>query len=318
MSFRYVVALLFFLSCLAVSADAQTVSGQVVFQGGGHRTAQVTVQSARGSFSRTTVTDASGHFTVVGVPAGETFVTVQAEGFVTVRERVDSAETFRDLQFTMRPAPGRPASSTGATGVSVNTLRAPPEAVREFQLGEQAMQRKQWETARKHFEAALAKHADFPHALRALAMVDLAQQKPEAAVPRLEQAIKLDESFADGFLTLGHVLNSLGRHGDASDAAAKAIKLQPASWQGHYELGMASLALGKLEQVDECAQKVRTVGGEGIVEAGLLRAGAALKRGKYAEAGDELRLFLKASPNHPYAGVARKTLEQVEQSLVKK
>lgn len=219
------------------------------------------------------------------------------------------------VQFMMRPAPPAKTPSSKEPVVSVATLHVPRDAQNEFAAGQRDVERKRWKEAKQHFEKALKKHAEFPQALRALALLDLLEQEPERALERLRRAVEIDASYGEAHLALSHVLNSLGRHTESLDAARKAVALRPDLWQAQYELGVAALSLGQDAVALEASERIESAAGPNVPEARLLRAGFWLKRLRYAEARAELVAFLELAPDHWLAPLAKKTLQEVEEKL---
>src|SRR6266581_6810346 len=292
----------------------RTINGSVVLQGTTVGSVRVMIESSSGSFHRTVYTDGASSFGISGVPVGQYTFTLEAEGYQLQQESVDvpPGSGILLVQFTMRPALRVANPASKESSVSVTTLHIPPDAQIEFAAGQPDMQRQHWKEARGHFEKALKKHAEFPQALRGLGLLELREQHLEQALQLLSRAVGLDPSYAEGQLLLSHVLNILGKHTEALDAARKVVSLRPDVWQAQYELGVAALSLGQDEIALEASERIMSAAGPNIAEARLLRAGVFLKRLKYKEAKSELLAFLQLAPNHEFAPLAKKTLAEVE------
>ena len=294
-------------------SSTRTVSGSVVIQGAMVGNVRVTVGSASRTFHRTVFADGSGSFSISGVPVGSCTFQLEAEGYQTQRETVDippGSGVFL-VQFLMRAAASARSPSSKDPSVSVSALSVPQGARNEFAAGQRELNRKHMQEARRHFEKALEKYAKFPQALRALALLDLAEQQPERAEKHLQSAVEIDPAYADGHFTLSHVLNELGRHREALDAAQKAIALRPNMWQAQYQRGVAALAQGQEEVVLEACERMEAGGGPDVPEVRLLRAGVWLRRQQYVEARAALLEFLRLAPNHPLGPLAKRTLEDL-------
>jgi tetratricopeptide (TPR) repeat protein/SAM-dependent methyltransferase len=81
-----------------------------------------------------------------------------------------------------------------------------------------------------------------------LGTVLLQQDRSEAALPPLEQAVALSPDESDLRNNLGIALLDLGRTGEALACFRKAVALRPASATAHGNLGNALLAQGRLEE----------------------------------------------------------------------
>ena len=315
-----VILLISFFSTVPTRAQmggggSRSVSGSVVTRAGTSPTVRITVESQNRSFNRTLLTDGAGSFTLSGVPVGTYYVTLEADGFLPQRETMEVPPGVGPhlVQFMMRVVPPRSvAAASKEAHVSLAALKAPPAAIKEFLAGERAMEARKWKDARERYEKALEAHPDFPHALRALALLDFLEGRPQAAIPRLRRAVEVDGSYFDGHLALAHILNATGAHDDASAAASKALGLRSDVWQAHYELGFAALATGKLEVTGESISKMQALGGDKIPETLLLRAGLNLKRQRVEEARTELQAFLRMAPDHQFAALAKQILADIE------
>lgn len=302
-----------FPSSRQLGGGTRTISGSVVLRGAMVSNVRVTIQSASRSFVRTVYADGSGSFGIGGVPVGNYTIELEAEGYLTHRESIDvpPGSGALVLQFMMRPAlSARPPSSKEPL-VSAASLQVPQDARREFAAGQRDVEHERWNEAKRHFEKALRKHPDFPQALRGLALIDVLEQQPERAVDRLRRAVQIDASFAEGYWSLSHVLNGVGRHAESLESAQKAVSLRPELWQAQYELGVAALALGRDDLAIEACYKIQSMAGPTVPEGMLLRAGVWLRERQYAKAKEELEAFLRLAPRHWLAPLAKETLEKV-------
>ncbi|MCL6567062.1 MAG: tetratricopeptide repeat protein [Acidobacteriia bacterium] len=314
-----------FSLCLAVTTSAQvfggggatrTVSGQVVLTGGAATNVVVTLESTNRSFHRVVMTDAGGNFVFTGVPVGQHYISIEAHGYMPVRELLDVPPGTGALavQYLLRPLAGERNVSTDPS-VSVAALRIPPKARDEFRKGVQQLRAGDRTLARKHLENALKIYPQFPQALLALATLELQEEKPNLALEHLQQAVRIDNNYGDGYLLLSRVLNHLGRYSEAIEAAEKTNALLPNAWQAQFERGIAALALGNLAMATAALEQIERGASPDTPEAQLLRAGIYLKTERVLEAKAELQKFLLSHPNHNLASLARKTLEQIEANL---
>lgn len=306
-----------------ISSYAQTgggsrpISGSVIVRGSAVGSVRVTVESLSRSYHRIVFADGSGSFVIGPVAVGQYIITLEAEGFVTLRDSLDVTPGVGPfmVQYVMNPKPKAATSSPSEPGVSVPTLQVPAEAKKQLDAGMNEFRAKRTREARKHFEKALSKFPQFPQAFHALALLDAAEQHTDLAVERLQKAVEIDASYGEGFITLSRLLNLLGRYTEALDAAQKGVKLRRDVWQGHYEMGVAALSLGQEEVVLEASARIDTLTGAKSPEVRLLRSGVFLRRLQYTEAKAELLAFLEAAPNHPLAELARQTLRNIEAKL---
>jgi tetratricopeptide (TPR) repeat protein len=103
-----------------------------------------------------------------------------------------------------------------------------------FGLGYLLWTQKQNEEAASEFQAELAKNPNHAQAMTYLADIDLQTQHPEAALPLLEKAIRIDPSIEQAHLDLGILNADAGRHEDALRELKKAEKQAPTDVDVHW------------------------------------------------------------------------------------
>jgi putative PEP-CTERM system TPR-repeat lipoprotein len=114
---------------------------------------------------------------------------------------------------------------------AVDSLAAklPADALPDQLRGRIALQRKDLPAARKHFEAALTKNADYLPALAGLATLDLNDQQPDAARARFDAALQRNPKNAGAMLALAELTaRSGGKPEDAVGWLNKAVATDPA------------------------------------------------------------------------------------------
>jgi tetratricopeptide (TPR) repeat protein len=103
------------------------------------------------------------------------------------------------------------------------------------------------DVARKEFEAELAHNPRDPVALYQIAVILSAQNKPGEAAARLEQAIAIDDHFAEAMVALGKQRVAEKRNDDAIRLLTRAVELQPKNETAHYNLMLAYRNAGRLD-----------------------------------------------------------------------
>ena len=323
-------ALLLFLPLAVASAFCQTIKPNPIGTGSstpGSLAIEVTVVMPNGpamvtvdvstatGFHRFVLSD-SGRFNFGGVPTnGEATISITADGYQTIHDSVEMRPTSPGtvmVQYLLRPAdPTR--EKNGKSPVSAAFLRVPEPARKEYDEGVKQLLQNHRAEARPHFEKAVAIYAEFPQALQELATLDMGEGKVQDALGRLQQAVKADNAFAEGFVSLSYVLFMLERDQEAADAAERATSLRPTWWRAYFELGKADLALGQLQKADTAVNQMDSIRPH-LPETCLLRGGIALKRGDSQTARAQLTQFLEMAPKHEYAALARQTLESIEKN----
>ncbi|MBP6898850.1 MAG: PEP-CTERM system TPR-repeat protein PrsT [Burkholderiaceae bacterium] len=107
--------------------------------------------------------------------------------------------------------------------------KQPKDPLADQLRGRVALQQKDGAGARKHFEAALAKNAQFMPALSGLAMLDLADSKPEQARARFEAVAKADAKHVGSRLALAEISARSGApRSETQKWLDEAVKADPA------------------------------------------------------------------------------------------
>ena len=111
--------------------------------------------------------------------------------------------------------------------VDALAAKTPDDALPDQLRGRIALQRKDTPAARRHFEKALAKNADYMPALAGLAAMDIADHQPGAAAARFESLLQRHPGHAGAMIALAEIN---GRNGDMAESGQwleMAIKAEP-------------------------------------------------------------------------------------------
>jgi tetratricopeptide (TPR) repeat protein len=118
-------------------------------------------------------------------------------------------------------------SSTQLRCAAYNIVVDSPEAARQYNLGNQAVQNKDYAEGEKDYRSAAALSPNFAEAHCNLGLCLLKQGKPEEAVVEFNKAKELKPDLAIIYLNLGSALHSIGRTAEAVEAFKKSLELEP-------------------------------------------------------------------------------------------
>ena len=118
-----------------------------------------------------------------------------------------------------------PDTAEAAKEFEQELQRDPTNANAAYELGEIRRKSGQFDEAQKFFEAALKNYPNFEEAHLGLASVLLSLQKPELALPHLQQAIELNAQNEVAWYRLGQVQKALGNTVDQQRALAEYRRL---------------------------------------------------------------------------------------------
>jgi len=135
----------------------------------------------------------------------------------------------------------------------------PREPNVHFGLGYLLWTQSQYEEAAQEFQAELVNVPGSVQALAYLADADMKMSHPEAALPLIEQAIRLDPGLELAHLDLG-ILDADGGHNDDALREFKvAAKLNPEDVNAHYRLARLYQAMGRKDEAKVEFQKTNSL-----------------------------------------------------------
>jgi tetratricopeptide (TPR) repeat protein len=188
-------------------------------------------------------------------PANTELHRVLAQSCLWAKKYPCALDEFRQI---LQQDPDSPAARI-LMGEALDGLGRTPEAIAEFQqaakiapresnvhfgLGYLQWKQRQYDDARKEFEAELALDPGHPQALAYLGDIYLKRNDPERALPLLQQAVHLRSDIRVAYLDIGIILAQQKRYPEALTALQRAEKLDPAQPDAHLRLGRLYLSLG--------------------------------------------------------------------------
>lgn len=170
-----------------------------------------------------------------------------------------------------------------------------PQAVDRLAAGRLALERKQFETARQHYQQARDSAPDVTtrsRALQGLAALAYQQRDYAGSLVLLEEARGLQAPQPDLLMALNETLIRLGRTNEAVQAAEQAVALNPDHEQANYQLGNGYTRSNYSELEQRC--------GAGFAKAARhsRKASEAFVRGALAPARRAAHQALAACPGY--------------------
>lgn len=151
-----------------------------------------------------------------------------AAGFQAL-EGIAAKDKGTSTDLTLISARMRRNDIAGALkAVDALAAKTPKEPLADQLRGRIALQAKDQPAARKHFEAALAKQADYLPAVSGLAMLDLADKQPDAARARFTKLLQANPKQVGAMLALAEInARSGGKPEDTQKWLDDAVKADP-------------------------------------------------------------------------------------------
>lgn len=242
-----------------------------------------------------------GDFTVVVSAPGYAEVQKDFKVDFAGRTRVDIYLRGSATATAPTQVPGRPVLTPKAKEALDKGLRA----LKENKLGE----------ADKHIGEAMRLAPGNPDVLYVQGVLNMKQQNWKQAQLVLEKATQLDPNSARSFAALGMALCDQGSYEAAVAPLTKSLQLEPAGrWETQWALAKSYYHLQRYDEAAKLSQESLEKSKGGAPEIALLAAQSLTAVGRYEDAAQALRQFLRDHADRPDAATARRWLDQLTAS----
>jgi tetratricopeptide (TPR) repeat protein len=323
MLLRTLAVVVFSASAGLGQSDSGVIHGRVTDARGQAQHLRVQLLAAGDVPAGDMYTGTEGEFVFQGLPSGEYWVIVEAEGFESVRQPVMLDEHVNPkmqanvvLEPAKSPKPLSPVLSGNASSYTMNArnIQAPvnPQVLREYDRGRTQEGKGNLSAAAHHYRKVLRLEPDYYPALNNLGALYERQGDHRRAEELLATAVGVDPDDGEAYVNLGHSLYEEGRYSEAADRLEEGLKRSPNSAMGHFFLGSADLKLGKIGEAELHLKRACTLDPNGLPAAHLQLANAYLRAHDTIAASAELRTYLQANPADQQAPAIRKLLASME------
>ena len=320
--------LLVFLGILTFSviAAAQKTSGSIVGQvrvsPGTDVGKPILINlESNGAVAGSAYTDEEGRFGFSNLPGNIYHIQINDESFFPLTETVSidpETTSVRLVNMMLTPRnPEKPAPS-GMSGGNPHLINYseisslfPAAAVREFKAGVKADGKRKTDDAIKHYEKAVKLAPNFYHAHNNLGTAYLTQKSYVAAQEQFEQAIHLNAEDGAAYFNLGNLYYLQARYDQARQWLDQGLSKEPSSAFGHFLKGSVDAVSGNQPEAEKELSRSLELDPK-MAKAHLALVNLYLRQQKNQAAADELRGFLKISPNDPLAPQATAVLKRIE------
>jgi tetratricopeptide (TPR) repeat protein len=225
---------------------------------------------------------------------------------------IEQKESQHLERIHVRRKPGAASVPSGGAGrVPTVRLRIPADAQKEFQKGAQAMEHKDWQEAKKRFEAAIARYPDYDLAYNGLGVAAMSTGDVEAARRALEKAIGLNQNFSEAYRNLARILFAEHNYAETEALLTKSLQGEPLNTWALTYLSYAQLRTHKFDEAIASARKVLALPHEGFANAHIVAAKALEGTRRPEQALAEYQLYLKEDPNGPNAAHAHEAIARI-------
>ncbi len=274
----------------------------------------VTLSSTSTPFTVHAVTDAAGRFRLKDLAPGSYTLAVLAPGRGEVRRTVHLRANAADARGRVEMVvPFHPPPATASEGqtVTVESLRIPDRALREYHRAQEKLARRDVEGAVVHLKRAIELAPRFAAAWNQLGTIAYQTGRREEAEKYFREALRGEPGAYTPLLNLGGVLLNLGKYQEALDLNLRAVRDQPEDALARIQLGVNYWALGYPDKAVEQLREAKRLDPEHFSQPELLLAQIYLERGDRSAAAAELEEFLARRPSSPDAAQVREQLRRL-------
>jgi tetratricopeptide (TPR) repeat protein len=297
----------------AQSQNHCVIRVDVVYARGGHAPAELRVQLVRG-VNGTTVgvayTNSLGTAEFGDLAPGQYQAVVSGEGIETASSgtiEVNDWNVFQSQIVAIRTT-SRDNESKGPAKVRAEDLNISPKAVKEYNRGNEEMQRKHWDKAIERFNAAITLHPKFSAAYNNLAVCYGQSGQPDEQRKTLHKLLEVNDQFLPGLLNLCELEMRSRNFSEAGSLLEKALKIDPSNVDALAYLAQLDFAQGQYELAIAAVRKAHELPHHNFPGIHFTSASAYEHEGQIAEAIRELEVFLSEAPDSPRAESARKAI----------
>lgn len=239
-------------------------------------------------------TDDRSQTTFVNLEGGTYNIEIGAVGYLTERRDyvVSSGANINHLEVTLQPDP---------TSIDLNAPLAsqmPPKVRKATERALAALKSGDYKRAQKALDNAYKLAPSNSDTNTLLGYLYVQQGKRERALPYLEAAVASDAHNVMALTLLGRLRLQQKDYGNAVSVLKQAVACDSDSWLAHYLLSDAYLQLSDFEKAEQQAN-LAMVTGKGVKSPLLVLGQGLAGLGRYSEAVEALKEYLRAQPSDP-------------------
>jgi len=221
-----------------------------------------------------------------------------------------NAVVSQDVEVRAKHTKSDPANwATHSSFISVDELRVPSNAAKEFEKANRSIAKQDWAKASQSLQKGLAIYPNYAAAYNNLGAVYSRMGNSPEARQALQHAIALDDHMAAAYVNLGRISFLDKNYPDAESLLIKAVALEPPA--NADELFLLAYAQLNDHHLDQALQTSRQGHEAGFSQHGFLHlvaANALEQENKIPECMTELRVYLQEEPNGSQAEKTKKAL----------
>ena len=251
-----------------------------------------------------TFTDLSGRFSFSGLRRGSYQLTAEGDGQTFETTRVDaevnaygSAPQIFTQNIQLRFKPGKSTLPAAVTSVEELDANVPARAREEYDKGIKDSGNNKPENAVKHFQEAITLYPQFYSAHVAIAEQYAKLKRDEEAAQYYRKAIEMKPERAPAYVGLGVMLVKQQKYGEAIAPLRRSLEIEKQSSTPYLFLGLSEMMMGDYQSSETNLLRAHEIGKP--VLARIYLANLYSLKGEHERAIEQLKAFLKESPNLP-------------------
>ena len=236
---------------------------------------------------------------------GDYTVAVNATGYKAAQKDVSVPVAVKaevDIYLQREP------SSNESAGVPGKPLLA-PKAKEALDKGLQALGDNKPKEAEKYVGEAAKLAPGHPDVLFVQGVLYLSLRNWSQAQSVLEKAAQMDPGNARVLAALGMALTDQGKYDEAIPPLEKSLQMEAGGWETHWALGKSYYHRQQYDQALKTSQQALAESNGKAPQIELLVAQSLTAVGRYDDAAQTLRTFLKNHGDRPEARTARRWLD---------
>ncbi len=256
-------------------------------------------------------TDTNGQFSFEGLRVMNYKLTVTCKGFETYTRDIQlgfGANLYNvnvflnplNVREVLKPAP------------LLSDQSASKKAVKNFEKGERAFQKKKLSDAQQYFEKAVADSPCYARAWGELALVDIEQKLLKDAEGYFLKAMNCDGQFLDAYSGLAQLYKDEMRYSEAESVLQLGIQRSPGTWQFYDRLGLLHYAMKEYKKSEDDFLQALTINPAAPPDVVAHLANAYLKEARYDMAYIQMMKYMRAAPHGRFAPSIKRVVKIME------
>ena len=238
------------------------------------------------------------------LPFGDYTLVVEATGYKSTQRDVNLSVAMRyEVDANLQKE-----GVDSGDAASAKPLLA-PKAKDALDKALKALSSNKLSEAQEHLDEAVRLAPNHPDVLYAQGVLYIQQKNWAQAQSVLEKASQMDPTNGRAFSALGMAFVDDGKYDSAIAPLEKSVQLNSGTWETHWALGRAYYHQQQYDQALTTSQLAWTESKGKAPQIELLVAQTLTAVGKYEDAAQALRDFLKHYSDRPEAATARRWLD---------